>query len=199
MYDLEMAIARAYDLLRQSVLATLYRRKANKRRDAMMKYCWNDADGFFYDYDFVAGSQTGIVSMASAFPLFSRMIDAKVASRVVEKLESDLLKPGGFVNTVLETGEQWDSPNGWAPLHWVAINGLRQYSYHELADEVTRRWTSLNIAQFNEKHKLVEKYDVLGHGGGGGGEYPLQDGFGWTNGVLIALLHERSIAESGSS
>jgi alpha,alpha-trehalase len=23
---------------------------------------------------------------------------------------------------------------------------------------------------------------------GGGGEYPLQDGFGWTNGVTVALL-----------
>jgi alpha,alpha-trehalase len=27
-----------------------------------------------------------------------------------------------------------------------------------------------------------------GTGGGGGGEYPLQDGFGWTNGVTLKLL-----------
>jgi alpha,alpha-trehalase len=36
--------------------------------------------------------------------------------------------------------------------------------------------------------KLVEKYDVVNIGGGGGGEYPLQDGFGWTNGVMRHLL-----------
>jgi len=45
---------------------------------------------------------------------------------------------------------------------------------------------------FTEKHKLIEKYSVESHQGlGGGGEYPLQDGFGWTNGVLAALLNER--------
>jgi alpha,alpha-trehalase len=36
--------------------------------------------------------------------------------------------------------------------------------------------------------KLVEKYNVERDLPGGGGEYPLQDGFGWTNGVTQALL-----------
>jgi alpha,alpha-trehalase len=37
--------------------------------------------------------------------------------------------------------------------------------------------------------KLVEKYNVVATGQkGGGGEYPTQDGFGWTNGVLRNLL-----------
>jgi alpha,alpha-trehalase len=36
--------------------------------------------------------------------------------------------------------------------------------------------------------KLVEKYDVINIGRtGGGGEYPSQDGFGWTNGVMRKL------------
>ena len=35
----------------------------------------------------------------------------------------------------------------------------------------------------------MEKYDVSSTGtGGGGGEYPLQDGFGWTNGVTLKML-----------
>jgi alpha,alpha-trehalase len=36
--------------------------------------------------------------------------------------------------------------------------------------------------------KLVEKYDIRDAGEGAGGEYPVQDGFGWTNGVLVKLL-----------
>ena len=37
--------------------------------------------------------------------------------------------------------------------------------------------------------KLVEKYDVVTTGKpGGGGEYPTQDGFGWTNGVMRKLM-----------
>ena len=36
--------------------------------------------------------------------------------------------------------------------------------------------------------RLVEKYNVVTQGGGSGGEYPLQDGFGWTNGVTRQLM-----------
>jgi alpha,alpha-trehalase len=35
----------------------------------------------------------------------------------------------------------------------------------------------------------VEKYDVdATDQAGGGGEYPTQDGFGWTNGVMLKLM-----------
>ena len=36
-----------------------------------------------------------------------------------------------------------------------------------------------------------EKYDATTPGSpGGNGEYPVQAGFGWTNGVVLTLLHE---------
>ncbi|KAG8434588.1 hypothetical protein GDO86_012818 [Hymenochirus boettgeri] len=36
---------------------------------------------------------------------------------------------------------------------------------------------------------MFEKYDVEGDGKpGGGGEYEVQVGFGWTNGVVLQLL-----------
>jgi hypothetical protein len=41
---------------------------------------------------------------------------------------------------------------------------------------------------YRQTGKLVEKYDVMSVGrSGGGGEYPTQDGFGWTNGVMRKL------------
>ncbi len=55
--------------------------------------------------------------------------------------------------------------------------------------EVTRRFLSNVQHTYDSKQKLVEKYDVSSTGtGGGGGEYPLQDGFGWTNGVTLKML-----------
>ena len=54
-----------------------------------------------------------------------------------------------------------------------------------------RRWVATNLKVYDRQQKLIEKYDVASESGlGGGGEYPLQDGFGWTNGVLAALLEE---------
>jgi len=95
------------------------------------------------------------------------------------------------VCSLVESGQQWDAPNGWAPLHYITIIGLRKYGYNELADKIKNRWLQTNLEVCNAEHKLVEKYNVVGGDGlGGGGEYPLQDGFGWTNGVFAVLGNE---------
>jgi neutral trehalase len=42
---------------------------------------------------------------------------------------------------------------------------------------------------------MTEKYDVVDlTRRAGGGEYPTQDGFGWTNGVALALAAEECAA-----
>lgn len=192
LYRLEMRIARCYELLKQKPLAAVYRRKAKKRAEALMTYCWNEADGYFYDYNFVTKSQTEVASLAGAFPLYAGFVSQSTAERVAAKLQKDFLQPGGLVTTLLETSQQWDAPNGWAPLQWVVVRGLRAYKFNDLAEEIMQRWIDLVMTQFEKKHKLFEKYDVVSLGKfGGGGEYPLQDGFGWTNGVLLAFLNER--------
>src|SRR5207237_8478137 len=100
-----------------------------------------------------------------------------------------LLEEGGIVTTTQNTGEQWDAPNGWAPLQWIAVSGLRQYAQGRLAETIACRWMVSVKRVYGETGKLVEKYDVMSSGrSGGGGEYPLQDGFGWTNGVMRKLM-----------
>ena len=144
------------------------------------------------DYNFHHQEPTGQLSLAAVFPLYARIATKPQADRVAERLRREFLKEGGLIATLTHNGQQWDAPNGWAPLQWVAIEGLRHYGHHDLANEIKHRWMRVNMKVFTEKHKLIEKYDVqAGHGLGGGGEYPLQDGFGWTNGVLAALLNER--------
>ena len=87
------------------------------------------------------------------------------------------------------TGQQWDSPNGWAPLQWIAVSGLRDYGQAPLAATIACRWMANVNDVYRQSGKLVEKYDVVDTGrSGGGGEYPLQDGFGWTNGVMRKLI-----------
>ena len=101
-----------------------------------------------------------------------------------------MLKPGGLVTTLNETGQQWDAPNGWPPLQWIAIKGLREYSINSLADIIKDRWLTLNKNVYKRTGKMLEKYNVEDTTlFGGGGEYPLQDGFGWTNGVATALIN----------
>jgi alpha,alpha-trehalase len=106
-------------------------------------------------------------------------------------IRNKFLVKGGLLTTLEYNGQQWDAPNGWAPLHWVAIQGLREYGYYELANEIRDRWLKTCDDVFRDKRKMVEKYDVVAGSAGGGGEYPLQDGFGWSNGVYAALYDDK--------
>lgn len=191
LYELELTIARSYRAMKNVLLARKFERLARQRKAAIMAYCWDDKEGVFRDYNFHHHEQASDLTLAMVYPLFVGIATDQQASRVAEMIEHRFLKSGGLVTTLVDSGQQWDSPNGWAPLHWIAISGLRRYGYDELAREIKRRWVATNLKVYRYKQKLIEKYDVEGKSGlGGGGEYPLQDGFGWTNGVLAMLLDE---------
>jgi alpha,alpha-trehalase len=92
---------------------------------------------------------------------------------------------------LIASGQQWDAPNGWPPLEWLAIEGVRRAGRADLADLARERWLALNRRTYRATGKMTEKYDVADlNGRAGGGEYPTQDGFGWSNGVALALAAE---------
>lgn len=193
MVVLEQTIASAYAMLKQTLLARRYEEMAEKRIAAIRKYCWDDAQKFFMDYDIVTHKTTGVISAAGPFALFCNVATKEQASDVAAVITKKLLQPGGIVTSLNKSGQQWDWPNGWAPLQWVAIQGLRNYGHSFLADEIKERWIKCNIILYKQQGKLVEKYNVIDiEDQAGGGEYELQDGFGWTNGVLLALLREET-------
>jgi alpha,alpha-trehalase len=189
--ELEQTIADAYTRLKQPLLAKKYQKLADARLKAIYKYCWDDAQGFFVDYNFVAQKQTGKITGAAAFALFTGVATQQQADAMAKVVREKLLQQGGVVATLTETGQQWDWPNGWAPLQLTAIEGLRAYGHTDLADEIKKRWIACNTKLYKDQGKLVEKYNVVDTSShAGGGEYLLQDGFGWTNGVLLTLLKE---------
>ncbi|RMG70202.1 MAG: alpha,alpha-trehalase TreF [Bacteroidetes bacterium] len=189
MYHLEVMLQAAYTAAGDSAHATHYGEAAKARAAAIRHYCWSDRYGFFGDYDWVQKTPTGIPSGAMVFPLALGIADTAQAEGIADALQRYLLRPGGLVTTPFETGQQWDAPNGWAPLQYMAIWGLEQYGQAALAKEIRDRWVRLNVRVYQQTGKLVEKYHVEGSTSeAGGGEYPLQDGFGWTNGVLLYLL-----------
>jgi len=137
-----------------------------------------------------------VLSAATVFPLYFWVATREQAQLMAAALRQKLLEPGGLGTTLTENGQQWDQPNGWAPIQYLAIEGLSKYGERGLAKEIADRWLHKNIKSYAGSGVLVEKYDVErgpeqgGSGGGGGGEYELQLGFGWTNGVLAKLMAE---------
>jgi alpha,alpha-trehalase len=189
LYGLEQAIATGCERVHDPECARGYSQKAMRRRAAMTRYLWNADQGRFADYDWVQHRQTDGLSAATLYPLFVGSADRQQAAAVITAVRGALLQPGGLVCTLTVTGQQWDAPNGWPPLQWIAVSAFELYGQHEVAHELARRWIGTVSRVYGETGKLLEKYDVERLQPGGGGEYPLQDGFGWTNGVTQALLH----------
>ncbi len=188
LYCLEQTIAKANALAGDIKMSKEFETKAAKRSAAIQKYCWNGEQGFFFDFNLINQQQQSNITAAGLFPLFIKIATAGQAMAVAALTRKYLLKNGGIVTTINHTGQQWDAPNGWAPLQWVTFTGLDNYGQRDLAKEVATRWVSLNEKVFYETGKMMEKYNVEDiDQPAGGGEYPGQDGFGWTNGVYLAL------------
>ena len=188
LFGLENAIARGCAHTGDSARARDFRRRAAARRAAMDRYLWDAGSGVYFDYLWTQRASLRRLSAATLYPLFVGSASQRQANAVATAVRATLLKAGGIVTTPLATGEQWDAPNGWAPLQWIGVSGLAHYGQRALASAVACRWLHNVSRVYADSGKLVEKYDVVNERSGGGGEYPLQDGFGWTNGVTRRLM-----------
>ena len=166
--------------------------RAAFRKQLIQSTFWNDETGFFHDFDAVTNQQTPALTLAGVFPLFFKLATPEQASRVHDRLTAYFLQAGGWVTTLNHTGEQWDWPNGWAPLQWMVYQGLKNYGFTETANDGRDRWLALNNKVFKATGRMMEKYNVVDAAlTTGGGEYANQDGFGWTNGVYLRLLADK--------
>jgi alpha,alpha-trehalase len=185
---LEQTLAEAHKLSGDIKSSENFVRLSFNRAKSIQHFCWSDEKQFFFDYDFVSKKTKSAFTLAAAFPLFFRVADKSQALAVSKVLNEKFLKAGGLVTTLEFSGQQWDAPNGWAPLQWIAYKGLTNYELNSVADDAKARWLNSNLKVYQKTGKMTEKYDVCSENAeASGGEYPNQDGFGWTNGVFLAM------------
>jgi alpha,alpha-trehalase len=164
-------------------------RMAETRRTALVAAAYDSASGYFYDVRWRTGERvTDRPTLAASSVLYFGLATPEQGQAVAARLERDFATPGGFVTTPIASGQQWDAPNGWAPLQWLSMEGARRYGRADLADAARDRWLAVNRRTYLSTGKMTEKYDVVDlNRPAGGGEYPTQDGFGWSNGVALRL------------
>jgi len=180
-----------YQLMKDEDNAALFETKIKTRIDAIQNWCWNERKGCYFDYDLVDISHEIHFNLATIFPLFFNIATAAQAEKIATLIQEKFLHPGGLITTLYNTGQQWDAPNGWAPLQWMAYKGLQQYGFTELSKKIRANWITNCEKVFDDTGKMMEKYNVMDITiTAGGGEYPNQDGFGWTNGVYLKMKAE---------
>jgi alpha,alpha-trehalase len=195
LHKLECTLATLSARAGESAAAEAYAQQAEARRDAIGELFWDPQQGAFFDHDWCQGVRRSCLTAASVVPLFVGVASVAQAEALAQTLSQRLLAHGGLSTTECGSDQQWDRPNGWAALQWMAVRGLADYGHEALSRTIARRWLATVAALYEREGKLVEKYALRrverdDTAGGAGGEYPLQDGFGWTNGVTAALLAE---------
>ena len=188
LYFLESQIAVAHRIGGNAEEQKLFEALASQRKNRIERLFWDDDLGYFMDYNFEESALTDELTLAGTYPLFFKIANAEQAEKVKDRLMNDFLKDGGLLTTLKDSGQQWDAPNGWAPLQWMAVHGLLNYGYEEEAKEIMTRWLAINERVYKNTGKMMEKYNVVDITLlSGGGEYKNQDGFGWTNGVALGF------------
>lgn len=192
MYNMERTIAALRRYRAQpgdADVAARYDAEAAARRSALLDAAWDSTSGYLYDVHWRSGLPVSDrPTLAAATALYFGVATPAQGRAIALRMAREFLAPGGFVTTRVTSGQQWDAPNGWPPLEWLAIEGARRYGNDFVARLATLRWLALNRRVYRATGKMTEKYDVMDTTRtAGGGEYPTQDGFGWTNGVALAL------------
>jgi len=188
---LEETLLKIYKEQDDKINIHLFKTKIESRRSAIQTYCWNENNGCYFDFNFVDNKQEEHFNLATVFPLFFKIATTAQAKKIATLIKEKFLCSGGLVTTLYKTGQQWDAPNGWAPLQWMTYKGLKNYGFKNLAATIKKNWLGNCEKVFAETGKMMEKYNVMDVSvTAGGGEYPNQDGFGWTNGVYLKMKAE---------
>ena len=135
-------------------------RKAAARRARIVKYLWNDQRGLFFDYNFANDTQSSYEYATTFYPLWAGLA-SKEEARAVEQNLPLFEQPGGLAMSRFDSQAQWDYPYGWAPIHLLAVEGLRRYGYDADADRITFKFLSMILDNFRRDRTIREKYDVV--------------------------------------
>ncbi len=173
--------------------ADRWEKAAETRKQTMNGLMWDRSKGLYYDYDFTRQKRGTVASLAAYYPMWAGMVDERQAELLVKSL-GRFDNKGGLATTdslpvsqyVLGTSPtQWAYPNGWAPLHFIVVQGLERYGYHKEARGIALKWIKCNLDWFNKHGVFLEKYNVVSpEKPPQKGLYPSQVGFGWTNAVF---------------
>ena len=192
LYKTETDLAQIARELGKTAESQQWQQQAEDRRKAMNQYFWSPERGLFMDYNFLTGARSSYLYATTFYLLWAGVATPEQAQAVLHHLGT-FEGPGGIVMSTFESGTQWDSPYGWAPIQLIAVEGLRRYGYNDDADRLSREFLSTVLDNFRRDGTIREKYDVITRSSEVRVEagYSMNVvGFGWTNGVFLELLHQ---------
>jgi alpha,alpha-trehalase len=194
LYLMEEQTGEIHSLLGQSREAAVWKRRAEERAQRINSLMWDSGSGLYFDYDYGRGRIRRYSFLTTFYPLWVGIARPGQAAEMLRNLNR-FERPGGLQTSEFRSGDQWDAPFGWAPLQWIAVQGMRRYGYQRDADRIAKRFLSMVLREYERHGYLEEKYDVVRRTDDVAGTlrygYDTNEaGFCWTNAVFTALLDQ---------
>ncbi|XP_022782263.1 trehalase-like [Stylophora pistillata] len=195
LFACENLLEKFFRMTGNTAKADEYKIFSEVRAAAIEAVLW-DEKGLWLDYDRQLKKRRGDFYASSVVPLWAGVLRGNVARETMVLRTLKRLKvldyPGGLPTSLLSSGQQWDFPNAWPPLQHMLITGLAESRGEGMKEEAlnfAQKWITANYKAWRATGHMFEKFNVSVQGTpGGGGEYDIQVGFGWTNGVILDLL-----------
>jgi alpha,alpha-trehalase len=199
LYLMESQAAEIWEIAGRAPEAQAWRARAAERASRVNQLLWDESQGLYADYNFASGQVRRYPFLTTFYPLWVGIASQKQADRVVGNLKL-FEQPGGLQTSIVHSGDQWDAPFGWAPLQWIAVQGLRRYGYSKEAERISEKFLTLMLQEYRANGNLMEKYDVVNRRADVAknlryGYRSNEAGFGWTNAVFTGLLDELAPAD----
>jgi alpha,alpha-trehalase len=192
LYKMEQDMAEINEVLGHLEITQQWRSRAQERQQRIDKFLWDEEAGLYFDYNFSTNDRRQYEFATTFYPLWVGLASKEQAQRVVQNLDK-FEAEGGLLTSTHVSGNQWDAPFGWAPLHLIAVQGMYRYGYAEDAGRIARKFIAMLAKEFEKDGTLLEKYDVCACSSNVSNEiffgYSSNEvGFGWTNAVFLELL-----------
>lgn len=192
LYQNEKILSELCELMGDKEKHIYYKEKYIKRETLINKILWNENS--WMDYNFKTGKYT------SERFYFSNLTPMFYSIKPPKRNNHDILyfykkELFSYVGGVPAGGEckcpqQWDFPVVWAPHQEMIVKFLLKIEENKMAIHIARAfYRNVKSCFLKDKKKFFEKYicNELGSQSKHG-EYEVQEGFGWTNGVLLRFL-----------
>ena len=192
LYKTEEDLALMSDMLGRKKEGADWRKRADDRKQRIQTYLWDAKRGLYFDYDFEKQLQSSYEYVTTFLPMWTGIATPEQARAIMKNL-AVFEKPGGLVMSPQESGGQWDYPYAWAPNQLLADEGIRRYGFKDDADRVSYEFLATVAENFRRDGTIREKYNAVTRSSETqvtAGYHTNIVGFGWTNGVFLALLNE---------
>ena len=168
---------------------------AQIRAQRIRDLCWNESEGFFFEYNFQERRQIPVWSLCAYWTVWAGIATASQTERLIENLPRFEHGRGLTVTDRLYDSPhpefpvlQWAYPYCWPPLVVMVVQGLVHANRRDVAERVGTNYLRWVLQRFEETGTVWEKYEAVADAPEQPDErYGTVNFYGWSSASVVEI------------